>query len=232
MRVDILTLFPEPVLNFLSVSILGRAQKEGHIAIHAHQIRDYTTNRQMQVDDYPYGGGMGMVMQADPLHRAWEHVVSVAGRGYTIYLSPQGTPMSQTVARRLAEEHLHLILVCGHYEGIDERFIEECVDEEVSIGDYVLTGGELPAMVLCDTVCRLIPGVLADDVCFMEESHWDGLLEYPHYSRPEVWHDRAVPSVLLSGHHEQIQAWRRQQAEERTKRKRPDLWERHTKKGL
>ncbi len=231
MRVDILTLFPEAVLGMMHTSILGRAQKEGHIAIHCHQVRDYTTNKQMQVDDYPYGGGLGMVMQADPLYRCWAHVVSCAGRGHTIYMSPQGRVFCQDIARGLAEEHNHLILVCGHYEGVDERFIEECVNEEISIGDYVLTGGELPAMVVCDTVCRLIPGVVADDQCFTDESHGSGLLEYPQYSRPEVWHDRPVPPVLLSGKHSDIVDWRRAHAEKRTREKRPDMWERFQRRN-
>ena len=229
MRIDILTLFPDAVEAMLGVSIIGRARERGHLAFHTHQIRDYTTNKQKQVDDYPYGGGPGMVMQADPLYRCWQHVADTAGRGHTILLSPQGQVFDQSHARRLQRDHGHLILVCGHYEGVDERFTEACVDEEISMGDFVLTGGEIPACALCDAVCRLIPGVLADEVCFIGESHWDGLLEYPQYSRPEVWHDRAVPEVLLSGHHKNIAAWRREQALARTRERRPDLWERFTK---
>lgn len=226
MRVDILTLFPDAVDAMMSASILGRARERGHLAIHCHQIRDYTTNKQKQVDDYPYGGGLGMVLQADPLYRCLQHVWKVAGRGHTILLSPQGALLNQAAARRLVA-HPHLILVCGHYEGVDERFIEVCVQEEISIGDYVLTGGEIPAMALCDAVCRLVPGVLADEGSFTGESHWDGLLEYPQYTRPEFWQGRAVPPLLLSGHHENIQAWRRAQSEERTRLRRPDLWSRY-----
>jgi len=231
MRIDILTLFPDAVDALLGASIIGRARERGHLAIHAHQIRDYTTNRQKQVDDYPYGGGPGMVMQADPLYRCWARVTDVAGQGHTILLSPQGQVFSQSHARRLQREHDHLILVCGHYEGVDERFTEECVDEEISLGDFVLTGGEIPAAALCDAVCRLIPGVLADETCFTGESHWDGLLEYPQYSRPEVWRGRAVPDILLSGHHKNIAAWRREQSLARTKERRPDLWEKHLGKN-
>ena len=224
MRIDILTLFPDAVLSLLGVSIIGRAKERGHLAIHAHQIRDYTINKQKQVDDYPYGGGPGMVMQADPLYRCWEHVIHTAGRGHTILMSPQGQVFDQSHARRLLAGYDHLILVCGHYEGVDERFIEECVDEEISLGDFVVTGGEIPAAALCDAVCRLIPGVLSDESCFTGESHWDGLLEYPQYSRPEIWHDRAVPEILLSGHHKNIAEWRQEQSLKRTMERRPDLW--------
>ena len=199
MQIDILTLFPESVDAMLNVSILGRAQERGYIAIRTHQIRTYTTNKQMQVDDYPYGGGRGAVMQADPLFRCWEHVVNTYGPGRTIFMSPCGRTFTQSVARELKAQYDHLILVCGHYEGIDQRFIDACVDEELSMGDFVLTGGEIPAMAVADAVCRMVPGVLPDAECFEEESHWDGLLEYPQYSRPAVWHDRAVPEILLSG---------------------------------
>jgi len=224
MQIDILTLFTDSVGMVLGESIIGRAQKKGILSIRTHQIREYTLNKQRQVDDYPYGGGHGLIMQADPLYRCWEHVTETYGKGHTVYLSPQGTVFNQTEARRLLT-YGHLILVCGHYEGIDERFIEECVDEEVSIGDFVITGGELAACVVADAVCRMVPGVLADEAGFMGESHWDGLLEYPHYSRPDVWRGRAVPEVLLSGHHANIEKWRMEQALERTRRKRPDLLE-------
>lgn len=226
MQIDILTLFPESVDAMLNVSILGRAQERGYIAIRTHQIRAYTTNKQMQVDDYPYGGGRGAVMQADPLFRCWEHVVNTYGPGRTIFMSPCGRTFTQSVARELKAQYDHLILVCGHYEGIDQRFIDECVDEEISLGDFVLTGGEIPAMAVADAVCRLVPGVLSDPECFTDESHWDGLLEYPQYSRPEVWHDRRVPPILLSGHHANIAKWRRKQAILRTRDRRPDMYER------
>ena len=180
MRIDIMTLFPDSVDAMLNVSILGRAQERGCITIKTHQIREFTTNKQMQVDDYPYGGGRGAVMQADPLYRCWAHIGEEAGdRGHTIYLSPCGRNFTQAVARELKENYDHLILVCGHYEGIDQRFIDECVDEEISLGDFVVTGGEIPAMAVTDAICRMVPGVLPEEECFTEESHWDGLLEYP-----------------------------------------------------
>lgn len=224
MQIDILTLFPESVDAMLNVSILGRAQERGYIAIRTHQIRAYTTNKQMQVDDYPYGGGRGAVMQADPLFRCWEHVVNTYGPGRTIFMSPCGRTFTQSVARELKAQYDHLILVCGHYEGIDQRFIDECVDEEISIGDFVLTGGEIPAMAVADAVCRMVPGVLPDEEAFTAESHWDGLLEHPQYTRPENWRGREVPEVLLSGHHANIEAWRREMSLRRTKKDRPDLF--------
>ncbi len=227
MRIDVLTLFPSMIDALLGESILGRGQRRGHFAVEAHQIRDYTQNRQKQVDDYPYGGGMGMVMQADPLFRCWEDVVKRHGAGHTILLSPQGAVFDQAAARRLEAGFSHLILVCGRYEGVDERFIEECVDEQISLGDFVITGGEIGACAVADAVCRLIPGVLAEETCFEDESHWNGLLEYPQYSRPEIWHERKVPDVLLSGNHENIRRWRVQQSLERTQERRPDLWEKY-----
>lgn len=229
MRIDIMTLFPDTVGDMMSDSILGRAQDRGYITIRTHQIRDYTVNKQNQVDDYPYGGGRGAVMQADPLYRCWEHICEEIGqRAHTIYLSPCGEVFTQEKAKQLKRDYDHLILVCGHYEGIDERFIEECVDEEISIGDFVLTGGELPAMVVADCVCRMVPGVLPDAECFEEESHWSGLLEYPQYSRPAVWHDREVPAVLLSGNHQNVARWRRKQAILRTFHRRPDMFRKLT----
>ncbi len=225
MRIDIMTLFPDTVGDMLSESIIGRGQERGYIRIECHQIRDYTTNKQNQVDDYPYGGGRGCVMQAQPLYDCWKHICDEAGRRiHTIYLSPCGTVFDQAAARRLQREYDRLILVCGHYEGIDQRFIDECVDEEISLGDFVLTGGEIAAIAVADAVCRLVPGVLPDPECFEEESHWAGLLEYPQYSRPEVWRDRHVPPVLLSGHHVNIARWRRKQSILRTKLRRPDMF--------
>ncbi len=226
MRIDIMTLFPDAVGAMMNESIIGRAQKKGIITIKCHQIRDYTTNKQNQVDDYPYGGGHGCVMQAQPLHACWEHICGEIGsRAHTIYLSPCGKVFTQADAVRLKDDYENLILVCGHYEGIDERFIEECVDDEISIGDFVLTGGEIPAMALADAVCRLVPGVLSDEECYTDESHWNGLLEYPQYSRPEVWNGRKVPEILLSGHHANIAKWRRKQAIIRTRLRRPDMYE-------
>jgi len=234
MRIDILTLFPKSVDAMLNVSILGRAQERGFITIQTHQIREYTTNRQMQVDDYPYGGGRGAVMQADPLYRCWDHVREITGdpHPHTIFLSPCGRTFNQEVAKELKASYEHLVLVCGHYEGIDQRFIDECVDEELSLGDFVLTGGEIPAMAVCDAICRMVPGVLPDEECFTEESHWNGLLEYPQYSRPEEWHGRRVPDVLLSGHHGNVAAWRKKESYKRTMRRRPDLFARFDEKQL
>ncbi len=224
MRIDILTLFPESVGDVLSESILGRAQERGFIRIEAHQIRDYTTSKQCQVDDYPYGGGRGAIMQADPLYRCWEAVCDQAGGPvHTVFLSPCGHTFRQADAIRLSKMD-NLILVCGHYEGIDQRFIDECVDEEISLGDFVLTGGEIAAMAVTDAVCRMVPGVLADPECFEDESHYNGLLEYPQYSRPAVWHDRAVPEILLSGDHAKVALWRRKQSILRTRDRRPDMY--------
>ena len=224
-HIDIMTLFPDTVGDVLSESILGRAQERDILRIDTHQIRDYTLNKQKQVDDYPYGGGRGALLQADPLYQCWAHICrQYETRPHTIYLSPCGKTFTQADAKRLAWEHGHLILVCGHYEGIDQRFIDECVDEEISMGDFVLTGGEIAAMAVADAVCRLVPGVLSDAACFQEESHWDGLLEYPQYSRPEVWHGRAVPPELLTGDHAKVERWRRKQSLLRTRERRPELY--------
>ena len=220
-----MTLFPDAIDAMMGQSIIGRAQARGLVTITAHQIREYTTNKQMQVDDYPYGGGRGAVMQADPLYRCWDHICQEAGeRVHTIYLSPCGRVFDQQVAKELKASYERLILVCGHYEGVDQRFIDECVDEEISIGDFVMTGGEIPAMAVADAVCRLVPGVLSDPSCYENESHWSGTLEAPQYSRPEVWHDRAVPPILLSGHHVNVEKWRRKQSLLRTWQRRPDLY--------
>ena len=223
-----MTLFPAAVEAMLHESILGRAEKKGLLDIRCIQIRDYTENKQMQVDDYPYGGGWGCVMMAQPLKSCLEAVVAAApeGRRRVIYLSPQGKPFTQADAKRLQADYDQLVLVCGHYEGVDERFIQECVDEEISVGDFVLTGGELPAMTVADAVCRLVPGVLADASCFQDESHYSGLLDYPQYSRPENWHEMHVPPVLLSGNHGAIARWRRKEALKRTLLRRPDMLER------
>ncbi len=225
MRIDILTLFPETVGDVLSDSILGRAQERGFIRIETHQIREYTTNKQCQVDDYPYGGGRGAVMMADPLYRCWDYVrQQTEGKVHTIYMSPCGKTFTQADAIRLSKME-NLVLVCGHYEGIDQRFIDECVDEEISLGDFVLTGGEIAAMAVTDAVCRMVPGVLADPECFEDESHYSGMLEYPQYTRPAVWHDREVPAILLSGNHAKVAQWRRKQSLRRTRARRPDMYE-------
>ena len=224
MRVDVLTLFPDTMNAIFSESILGRAQKKGVLSLHAHQIRDYTTNRQNQVDDYPYGGGQGAIMQADPLYRCWTGVQDeIGGHAHTIYMSPCGKTFKQADAIRLSKME-NIIIVCGHYEGIDQRFIDECVDEEISLGDFVLTGGEIAAMAVTDAVCRMVPGVLADPECFEDESHFNGLLEYPQYTRPAVWHGREIPAILTSGNHEKVRQWRRKQSLRRTRERRPDMY--------
>ena len=226
MRIDILTLFPDAVSPMMSSSILGRAASKGLIEINCVQIRDFTTNKQQQVDDYPYGGGWGCVMMAQPLKSCLDYVTEQAGprKRRVIYMSPQGARFDQSHARRLVSEYDHLVLVCGHYEGIDERFIELCCDEELSVGDFVLTGGEIPAMAIADSVCRMVPGVLSDPACYMGESHWDGLLEYPQYTRPETWEGLTVPEVLRQGVHRDIEAWRREQQLIRTQARRPDMF--------
>ena len=230
MRIDILTLFPENMDRMLHESILGRACRKGILELNCVQIRNYTENRQNQVDDYPYGGGFGCIMMAQPLKSCVDAVLTKGGvprdKTRIIAMTPQGTPFSQETARRLQREYDRLILVCGHYEGMDERFLNACVDEEISLGDFVLTGGELAAMAVCDAVCRLVPGVLSDPQCYIGESHWDGLLEYPQYTRPEIWEGREVPAVLLAGDHEKIARWRRLQQLRRTRERRPDLFER------
>ncbi len=226
MRIDIMTLFPDTVGDMMNESILGRAQERGLIRIEAHQIRDFTTHKQNQVDDYPYGGGHGAILQADPLYNCWTYLCDEAGGPvHTVFLSPCGETFTQAKARELLQ-YENLILVCGHYEGVDQRFLDECVDEEISLGDFVLTGGEIPAMAVADCVARMVPGVLSDPECFEDESHWNGLLEYPQYSRPAVWHGLAVPEILLSGHHENVRRWRRREAIRRTRSRRPDLYAR------
>ena len=232
-RIDIMTLFDLTVGDVLSESILGRAQERGYIKIEAHQIRDYTLNKQKQVDDYPYGGGRGAVLQADPLYQCWEHIRQASGseKPHTIYLSPCGKTFTQKEAVRLARDYDHLVLVCGHYEGVDQRFIDAYVDEELSLGDFVLTGGEIPAMAVTDAVCRMVPGVLPDPECYEDESHFNGLLEYPQYSRPEVWQGMRVPEALLTGDHKSVERWRRKEALLRTKDRRPDLFATYRPQG-
>ena len=227
MRIDIMTLFPDTVGAVLRESIIGRAVKKGIVEINCHQIRDYTLNKQKQVDDYPYGGGYGCVMTAQPLKSCLDNIMSTAQglRSRVIYMSPQGQPYTQETAKRLKRDYDHLVLVCGHYEGIDDRVLQEVVTDYISIGDYVLTGGELGAMVLVDAVSRFVPGVLSNEESSQFESLQDNLLEYPHYTRPETWHEKKVPEVLLSGDHKKIEAWRHEASLVRTAERRPDLLE-------
>ncbi len=223
MNFHILTLFPEMVEEGLSASIIGRAEKKGLLSIHAVNIRDFTLDKHKKVDDYPYGGGAGMLMQAQPVYDAWESLTKRMGhRPRTVYLTPQGRVFNQEMAKELAREE-DLIFLCGHYEGIDERALEEIVTDCVSIGDYVLTGGELPAMVMIDAIARMVPGVLSNEESGAAESFEGCLLEYPQYSRPEEWRGKRVPAVLLSGNHQKVDEWRRQQAIVRTAERRPDL---------
>lgn len=220
----ILTLFPDMVKDGLNTSIIGRAANAGLLEIHAVNIRDYSTNKHMKVDDYPYGGGAGLVMQPEPVYRAYEDVTkNMKKKPRVLYMTPQGSVFQQEMAKELAKEE-DIIFLCGHYEGIDERVLEEIVTDYVSIGDYVLTGGELPAMVMIDAISRLIPGVLHNHDSAGEESFENGLLEYPQYTRPPVFLEKEVPPVLLSGHHEKIRKWRYEQSVQRTKERRPDLW--------
>lgn len=229
MKIEIATLFPEMCETVLSESIVGRARKAGRIDISCRQIRDYAFDKHRRVDDTPYGGGMGMVMQCEPIYQCYKAVCADMGAvPHTIYMSPKGKHLTEERAVELSKMD-NILIICGHYEGVDQRVIDEIVDEEISIGDYVLTGGELPALVLADCIARLCPGVLSDEVCFTDESIYSGLLEYPQYTRPEVWHDVPVPPVLLSGHHKNIEAWRHEQSLEITKIRRPDLFGKYNK---
>ena len=225
MRFDIMTLFPDLVSGILNESIIGRAQKSGAIEVMAHNIRDYSKDKHRRVDDTPYGGGKGMLRMAPPIYDCYQAIVDRfpdAQRRRVVYMSPRGKVFDQKKAQELAT-YDQLILLCGHYEGVDARIIEEIVDDEISIGDFVLTGGELPACLVVDAVARLVEGVLADPECYEKESFSSGLLEYPQYTRPVEFHGRAVPDVLLSGHHANIEKWRTEQAVEVTRRMRPEL---------
>ena len=223
MNFHVLTLFPEMIEQGMHTSIIGRAIAGGYLSIDAINIRDYAFNKHQKVDDYPYGGGAGMLMQAEPVYLAYESVQKKLGyRPRVVYLTPQGEVFHQTMAKELAKEN-DLVFLCGHYEGIDERVLDEIVTDYVSIGDYVLTGGELPAMVMMDSISRMVPGVLSNQESGETESFAENLLEYPQYSRPEEWHGQKVPPVLLSGHHANIEAWRREQSILRTAKRRPDL---------
>lgn len=223
MRIDILTLFPEMCESVMNESIIGRARKAGKVEIVCTNIRDFSGNKHNKVDDMPYGGGMGMIMAASPIYNCYKSLYSEnEPKPHLIYMSPKGKTFTQKRAVELSKLD-RVVLLCGHYEGIDQRVIDEIVDEEISIGDYVLTGGELPALVVADAVCRMLPGVLSDDICFEEESHFSGLLEYPQYTRPAVWMDREVPEVLLSGNHAKINEWREVSSILTTLERRPDM---------
>ena len=225
MKIDIMTLFPQMCESVIDESIIGRARKAGFIEVNTHNIRDFSDDKHRRVDDTPYGGGKGMLMQVEPIFKCFEAIEKI-GKPHVIYMSPQGKVLTQEMAVEYSKME-HIILLCGHYEGVDERVLEEIVDEEVSIGDYVLTGGELPALVFVDTVARMCDGVLDSEECFKEESHFSGLLEYPQYTRPNIWHGKEVPEVLLSGHHGKIDAWRFEKSLERTYQKRPDMYKRY-----
>ena len=224
MKIDIMTLFPQMCEAVLGESIIGRARKAEKVEIKCVNIRDFSGNKHNKVDDTTYGGGMGMVMSAAPIYNCFNSLYDSEkeDKPHLIYMSPKGETFTQKKAIELSK-YDHLVFLCGHYEGVDQRVLDEIVDEEISIGDYVLTGGEIPAMAVADAVCRMLPGVLADDVCFTEESHFAGLLEYPQYTRPAVWEGKDVPEVLLSGNHAEINKWRRRKSLEITLQKRPDI---------
>lgn len=223
MRIDIITLFPEMCEAVLNESIIGRAQKSGAVEIECHQLREYAFDKHRRVDDAPYGGGMGMLMMAEPIALCFEDICrKTNSRPHFIYMSPQGKTLTQERLKELSALD-NVCILCGHYEGVDERLIEEYIDEEISIGNYVLTGGELPALVLTDALARMIPGVLSGSECFELESHYNSLLEYPQYTRPAVWRGREVPPVLMSGHHKNVEDFRREQSVIRTAEKRPEL---------
>ncbi len=225
MRIDLLTLFPEMCETVMAESIIGRARRKGAVQVCCHQIRRYALDKHNRVDDSPFGGGMGMLLMAEPIALCMDDLIAHLGaKPHTIYMSPQGKTLTQKRVVELSQ-YDGLAILCGHYEGVDERILEEYVDEEISVGDYVVTGGELPALTLADSVCRMIPGVLSDEECFQEESHFHSLLEYPQYTRPALWRGRQVPDVLLAGNHEKVRSWRREQSLLRTARKRPELLE-------
>ena len=224
MRIDIITLFPEMCASVLSESIIGRARSAGKVEIVCHQLRDFAFDKHRRVDDAPYGGGMGMLMMAEPIALCFESICEELGqKPHFIYMSPKGEVVTQQKVKAMAETFENICILCGHYEGVDQRVLDMYIDEELSIGDYVLTGGELPALVLADSLSRMLPGVLSSDECFELESHFSGLLEYPQYTRPEVWREEKVPEVLMSGHHANIEKWRREQAIKVTLERRPDI---------
>ena len=225
MRIDIITLFPEMCDAVLNESIIGRAQKKGVLEIVTHQLRDFAFDKHKRVDDTPYGGGMGMLMKAEPIALCFEDICKQTGtRPHFVYMSPQGKILTQKHLKELAQKE-NICVLCGHYEGVDQRVLDSLIDEEISIGDYVLTGGELPALVFVDALSRMAKGVLSDDLCFTEESHYNGLLEYPQYTKPQNWRGMEVPAVLTSGHHANDDRWRYEQSLINTLNKRPDMIE-------
>lgn len=225
MRIDIITLFPEMCDAVLNESIIGRAQKKGVLEIVTHQLRDFAFDKHKRVDDTPYGGGMGMLMKAEPIALCFEDICKQTGtRPHFVYMSPQGKTLTQKHLKELAQKE-NICVLCGHYEGVDQRVLDSLIDEEISIGDYVLTGGELPALVFVDALSRMAKGVLSDDLCFTEESHYNGLLEYPQYTKPQNWRGMEVPAVLTSGHHANVDRWRYEQSLINTLNKRPDMIE-------
>lgn len=230
MRFDIMTLFPDVITSVLDSSIIGRARQNGYIEVNAHDIRDYTKNKHRKTDDTPYGGGKGMLMATQPICDCFDSIVATLpeGKRRVIYASPRGRVFNHEIARELSE-YDNIIILCGHYEGVDQRVIDEIIDEEISIGDYVLTGGEIPACIIVDAVSRLVDGVLSDRECYEKESIASGLLEYPQYTRPPVFRGKEVPEVLLSGHHANIDKWRLEKSIELTKERRPDLYEKYVK---
>lgn len=224
MQIDVMTLFPEVCEKYFSSSIIGRARNKGILDIKCHQIRDFAYDKHKRVDDTPYGGGKGMVMLPDPIFKCFENICALRGtRPHLIYMSPKGKVFNQNIAKEL-KTYSNIAILCGHYEGVDERILEEIVDEYISIGDYVLTGGEIPAMAVIDSVSRMIPGVLSEDICFEEESHYSGMLEYPQYTKPYEWHGKKVPEVLISGHHAKIEEWKKKNSIKETKKYRPDIF--------
>ncbi len=225
MRIDIMTIFPDMMNAYLDESIIGRARQSGAITVNCHNIRDFSADKHKKTDEMPYGGGMGMVMTAQPIDDCYNHIVEEIGaKPHFIYMSPQGKTLTQKKAIELSKLE-NIVLLCGHYEGVDQRVLDKLCDEEISIGDYVLTGGELPALVLTDAISRMVDGVLSSEECFTEESHFNGLLEHPQYTRPAIWQNREVPEVLLSGHHKNIEKYKHEQGLLNTLKKRPEMLE-------
>ncbi len=223
MKIDIMTLFPEMCEAVLSQSIIGRARKKGILDIVCHQIRDFAYDKHKRVDDTPYGGGKGMVMMAEPIFKCFENICSLRGeRPLVVFMTPKGEVFNQKKAIEF-KNFDSIAVLCGHYEGVDQRIIDEIVDKQISIGDYVLTGGEIPALAFIDSICRMVPGVLSENICFEDESHYSDLLEYPQYTKPYVWHNQSVPEVLISGHHANIEKWKKEQSIFETMKYRPDM---------